>query len=332
MKQGIRFSESCIKDSGRPPESIPVVPAETLLVDLAQVFASHDTRHVLVKDCDGELSGIVSTEDMRDAIRTFEDAGVGAWHHRTVESLLSIRLAQVGREASDHATSIAKNTETESISVHCQNDLVALLTRKDVLLSWNRLEPALERVATDALTRLPNRGHFERRFQEEWHRAARLGLTLGVLIVDVDYFKQINDRFGHLRGDLALAAVAECCQTCLRSYDLVARFAGDEFIAITCGCSADEIDLPIRRLQEAARNCNLRFNNEPAPISLSIGAAVVTGGLNELDPEKLLDAADQCLYLAKRQGRDRAFRTELLPNGSCDEPVRVDASAHESTR
>jgi diguanylate cyclase len=200
------------------------------------------------------------------------------------------------------------------------------MTNEDVLLSWNRLEPALARAAMDALTSLPNRAHFERRFQEEWQRASRLGLTLGLLMIDVDHFKQVNDTFGHLRGDMVLAAVAQCCQKQLRSYDLVARFAGDEFVAVTCGCSVEDIDLPIRRLQDSIRSLNLQFDGNHVPTSLSIGASVVCSGLNNLKAEELLESADQCLYLAKRSGRNRAYRVELSGDGTSGTPTRVDTA------
>ena len=101
---------------------------------------------------------------------------------------------------------------------------------------------------------------------------------------------------------MVLAAIAECCGRQLRSYDLVARYAGDEFVALTCGCQPEEIDLPIRRLQRAATELNLELNGQPIPVSLSIGAAVLSTAPGELRPDALFDAADHCLYLAKERG------------------------------
>lgn len=306
---------------------LPIVPAGTELVELAQVFARHETQHVLVSESAGGLLGIVSADDLQTAIRETADAGTAAWHHRTVESLISVAL-ELNTDQSETSSKAEASvpSEQDCVSIRDGVDLLALMTSEDVLLSWNRLEPALARAATDALTSLPNRAHFERRFQEEWQRASRLGLALGLLIVDVDRFKEVNDTFGHLRGDMVLAAVAQCCQKQLRSYDLVARFAGDEFVAVTCGCSLEDIDLPIRRLQDSIRSLNLQFNGQPVPTSLSLGAAVVCSGLEELKPDDLLETADQCLYEAKRNGRDRAYRVELFSDGSSGAPTRVDGS------
>lgn len=328
MDSRISGSASQLRDTGAELGQVPIVPAGTVLVDLAEVFARHETQHILVQESSGGLLGIVSADDLQNAIRTTSDSGLTAWHHRTVESLISVTLELDEPESanSEVRTNEPHTSESEQdcVSIRDGADLLALMTNEDVLLSWNRLEPALARAATDALTSLPNRAHFERRFQEEWQRATRLGLTLGLLIIDVDHFKRINDTFGHLRGDMVLAAVAQCCQKQLRSYDLVARFAGDEFVAVTCGCSVEDIDLPIRRLQESIRSLELKFNGEHVPTSLSIGASVVCSELNQLTAEDLLESADQCLYRAKRGGRDRAYRVELFGDGTSGTPTRVD--------
>tara|TARA_R110002072_G_scaffold927_1_gene7356 strand:- start:222 stop:1220 length:999 start_codon:yes stop_codon:yes gene_type:complete len=327
MQSRISGSASQLRETGAALGQVPIVPMGTVLVDLAQVFARHETQHVLVQESSGGLLGIVSADDLQNAMRTAAETDLTAWHHRTVESLISVTLEM---DEPDSEKKSAENRTTASeldcVSIRDGADLLALMTNEDVLLSWNRLEPALARAATDALTSLPNRAHFERRFQEEWQRASRLGLTLGILIIDVDHFKQINDTFGHLRGDMVLAAVAQCCQKQLRSYDLVARFAGDEFVAVTCGCSVDDIDLPIRRLQESIRSLDLQFNGEHVPTSLSIGASVVCSGLDRLSADDLLESADQCLYRAKRAGRNRAYRVELFGDGTSGILARVDAS------
>lgn len=347
---GTHYSASQLQPDGERTVQAPVVSRTFQLVGLAELLSRHETRHVLVEDEAGNLIGIISEDDLRNAMRDISDENPTAWHQRTVESLLTVSfeesegehhslLRRSGRTAQDDEL----RTQAESnppaglvdpidfVSVSDGENLVALVSSEDVLFSWNRLEPALASAATDPLTRLPNRTHFERRFHEEWHRASRLGLSLGLLIVDVDRFKDINDSFGHLRGDMALAAIAECCGRQLRSYDLVARYAGDEFVALTCGCQPDEIDLPIRRLQRAATQLNLESNGQPIPVSLSIGAAVLSASPSELQPDSLFDAADHCLYLAKERGRACAFRTEMSADGSTSEPVAVSSAAIKSS-
>jgi diguanylate cyclase (GGDEF)-like protein len=324
MPLNLKFNPSQVVTEIEEIPAAPVVRFGTTLLELAQLFARLEVRHALVQDADGRLAGVVSTTHLQQAMRDLDDTLVPAWHSRTVESLLHVSLADV---PSTKAVSMTPGVQRDMdcVSVREGSSLVALMTNDDVLFSWNRLEPTLARAALDALTQLPNRAHFERRFQTEWQRAARLGLSLGVIIVDVDHFKEINDGFGHLQGDLVLASVARCCQSYLRSYDLVARFAGDEFIALTCGCNAEDIDLPIRRLQSATRELSLRVGDQSVTVSLSIGASVICESLDQLQPRDLLDAADKCLYLAKQQGRNRAFRSELHADGSLTQATRVDA-------
>ena len=339
-KMSLHYSARQLQNVNERTVEAPVVRRDCLLVDLAEVFARHETRHVLVEGDPDELIGIVSEDDLRNAMREFSDQNSKAWHQRSVESLLAVLFeADSSKGHGDQespeqtaASRVLSDADGQNpaladpldfVSISDGENLIALVSSEDVLLSWNRLEPALSNAATDPLTRLPNRTHFERRFHEEWHRADRLGLSLGLLIIDVDAFKEVNDSFGHLRGDMVLAAFAGCCESQLRSYDLVARYAGDEFVALTCGCHPDEIDLPIRRLQEAVQNLNLDSNGVPIPVTLSIGAAVFTSGRNDLRPDSLFDTADHCLYLAKKGGRNCAFRAELSADGVVSDPICV---------
>jgi diguanylate cyclase (GGDEF)-like protein len=344
MEKPLEFAGCRIERTDLTCDQVPAVQIGMPLVDLAQVFASHETRHVLVQEGE-EFVGIVSIDDLQQAMRSFGDEA-SAWHHRVVESLIVVRFndfdrplrietpedqngepqneggakpfARIGKQPD----SVSSRGMGECVSVTEGTDLIALLTNEDVLLSWNRMEPALARAALDTLTQLPNRAHFERRFREEWQRASRMKTSLGLLIIDVDKFKAINDKHGHLRGDMVLAAVAQCCQRQLRSYDSLARFAGDEFIALTSGCTLESIEQPIRRLQESTQDMNLQFNNQHVAISLSIGAAVINQPSGS-DPTPLFEAADQCLFSAKRDGRARAYSTQLNPDGSHTQDARL---------
>lgn len=315
----MQFQSSHIRITGES-RSVPVIATSATLLELAQTFASCLCPFVLAKNDSGALIGVVSLTDFQNAIRCgVEDSATG-WHSRLVSSILSVVLNEPSKRLPE---SPIPSRDLDCVSVTESGQLVAVLTNDDVLFSWNRLEPTLARVAVDELTSLPNRAHFERRLSEEWERAARQRLSVGVIIIDVDHFKQINDQFGHLQGDLVLREVAQCCQRHLRSYDVVARFAGDEFIAVTGGCSAHDFEMPIQRLHQAVRELRLTVKDEEIVPSLSIGAALVTHGLDRLEPTQLIEAADQCLYLSKRRGRDRSFRTELAANGSISRPIEV---------
>lgn len=156
---------------------------------------------------------------------------------------------------------------------------------------------------TDALTRLANRRRFDETLDREWRRARREGASLAVLMIDVDRFKLLNDRFGHARGDEVLQAIARSVEASLRRPgDLAARYGGEEFVAIlpaTDITGALVIAERIRARVEAGDG----WNGLPSA-TVSIGVSVVrpkTGWV----PSDLVAAADKALYCAKNAGRNR---------------------------
>ena len=147
--------------------------------------------------------------------------------------------------------------------------------------------------------------------QRHFEKLGALGGIGGILPVDVDYFKQINDTCGHQTGDAVLHMVANCLKSHLRSYDMVARYGGDEFVAICVACSAADIDVPVRRILSKAAGLSVPGDSGRRQVTLSVGAAVISDSLETTTSEDLIAAADQCLYEAKRQGRGRGYRTEI---------------------
>jgi diguanylate cyclase (GGDEF)-like protein len=166
----------------------------------------------------------------------------------------------------------------------------------------------LDRVASmareDALTGLLNRREFESRFAAEASRARRSQAALGLLLVDVDHFKEINDSRGHKEGDLALRRMAAVLQRTVRGHDTVARFGGDEFVVLLDGAPLAELSAAARRIGLLAREAGL---------SVSIGVAGWPEDCAETD--ELFSVADANLYRAKRAGRGRACTTGREPFG-----------------
>jgi diguanylate cyclase (GGDEF)-like protein len=161
--------------------------------------------------------------------------------------------------------------------------------------------------ATDPLTGLGNRRVLDRRLDEEWRRARRLGTALSVLFIDIDHFKVFNDTYGHAAGDEVLAVVADCiASTVRRPVDIVARYGGEEFAAVlpdTPGPGAAKVAEKIRATIEAAK----LMRDSPAQdehITVSVGCATClpAEGMSALE---LLAAAEERLYAAKAAGRNR---------------------------
>jgi diguanylate cyclase (GGDEF)-like protein len=157
----------------------------------------------------------------------------------------------------------------------------------------------------DALTDIWNRGTILELLQRELERAARTQSSTGVLMLDLDHFKQVNDTYGHLSGDVVLREVAQRISQAVRSYDLVARYGGEEFLIVLPGCDKDQTQGCAERVRAAIASAPIVAHNSEIPVTVSIGAMIATGG--ETAEIEILAAADAALYQAKNSGRDRVI-------------------------
>jgi diguanylate cyclase (GGDEF)-like protein len=172
----------------------------------------------------------------------------------------------------------------------------------------------------DALTGLLNRRAMQELMEAEHLRLLRGGAGFALLLIDVDHFKRVNDRFGHAVGDAALRAVARCLQAAVRRTDVLARFGGEEFCVLLRMTDAGGALELAQRLNDAVRATPLDVDTVQLPVTVSIGIAVTrsAAGRHELTIEKLLMGADRALYRAKAEGRDRlalATENELVESG-----------------
>jgi diguanylate cyclase (GGDEF)-like protein len=157
------------------------------------------------------------------------------------------------------------------------------------------------RAVTDGLTGLYNHRHFQETMLAEAERALRYDLVFTVLMMDLDLFKNVNDRLGHPRGDEALRSVADVLRANARSSDFVARYGGEEFVMILPGTSVKQGAAVADRIAQGVRDIELAVP-EPPRLSISIGLADFPACGR--DRESLLAAADAALLFAKRSGRD----------------------------
>jgi len=165
-----------------------------------------------------------------------------------------------------------------------------------------RLRASLEQLAgTDALTGTLNRRAVERETVRVFSRSRERNDSIAALMLDIDRFKQINDGYGHIAGDLALCAVADCLRSTMRAADLIARLGGDEFLVIMPNTDTDAAQLAADRIQTQLAGLRVTCDTGEFSLRASIGITSIDGG--NLTLEDLLRLGDRALYVAKATSR-----------------------------
>lgn len=224
-----------------------------------------------------------------------------------------------------------QNAEANERALQVQSELVRTLQASEHMLETRvqertaelqALNQKLEAIsATDGLTGVANRRHFDATLTNEWARARRVGHSLVVGLVDVDWFKPYNDHYGHPAGDEVLRQVAQALAACFpRTGDLVARYGGEEFVFLIPAANLNEGRLLAERARAAVAALAIVHKKSPLGfLSASIGVAVGAPS-PQARPEALLDEADRALYRAKHAGRNRVELAAPFPSDQDKEP------------
>jgi diguanylate cyclase (GGDEF)-like protein len=177
------------------------------------------------------------------------------------------------------------------------------------------VEDLQKQIITDPLTNLYNRRFLQEYLPQEIAKAKRTFNSLAVLMFDLDFFKRINDVFGHEAGDTFLKSVAALLRGCIRESDIACRYGGEEFVLVLSGASLDGAMKKAERIRKAVMELDLTVREKPlGRVSTSIGVAVYPE--HGIAMETLLRAADEALYEAKENGRNRVVASEPGSEGS----------------
>ncbi|MFY0655638.1 MAG: diguanylate cyclase [Neptunomonas phycophila] len=184
----------------------------------------------------------------------------------------------------------------------------------DTALSRQELESANHQLRTlsetDQLTGLYNRGFWENRLKDEFSRYARSLSSSALIMLDIDYFKKVNDQYGHLAGDAVLKNLAHILREATRTTDYVGRYGGEEFALLLIGTTARKAQSVVERIQELIAAARVSVDDYTITYTVSMG-------LTEVHPifqthEQWIKMADQALYLSKENGRNQM--TLLVPD------------------
>jgi two-component system cell cycle response regulator len=203
---------------------------------------------------------------------------------------------------------IAKPFDQQELRVRLRAGQRIINLQDDLLVA----REALRQQAThDSLTGLKNRGTIVEMLNNEISRWTRHHEGLGVVILDLDLFKTVNDTYGHAAGDAVLKECARRMVSCTRLYDAVGRYGGEEFLVVLPGCDDSCTLAQAERLLQAIGSEPVEIENGRLHITASIGATSMAPGVSA---DKLIQIADDALYRAKRNGRNRV---ELISAASC---------------
>ena len=285
------------------------------------------------------MDGIITTNDTGE-IETFNPAAVNMFGYRDLEITgenLSILLYEDYRErlekqlekfsSSGKADIVGTSQEIEGERKNGSTFPMELLIsemrlgdhRKLVAITRDitrhkKLEKRLRLLSTqDGLTGIANRRLFDRTIEAEWSRAVRNSLSISLVMIDIDFFKNYNDSLGHQAGDDALKKIAVTMQQNFkRPGDLVARYGGEEFVALLPETSQNGTDMLAERLRKEVEGLKI-----PHPDSKIGEFVTISLGVTQFIPrrgsrhDKLISLADKALYQAKHGGRNRVVRMDL---------------------
>ena len=173
-------------------------------------------------------------------------------------------------------------------------------------------EALLVQATHDPLTGIYNRGAILKILERELDRTRRQAGSVGVMLIDLDHFKHINDTLGHQAGDLALVQAAQLMLESTRSYDSIGRYGGEEFLVVAPGVAAPSIESIAERLRLNLANHPMILGGTSVKVTCSLGVAV-SDQLEEPLLDNLIRAADAALYRAKAAGRDRIEYSQDRP-------------------
>lgn len=321
----------------RVRNALDSIPAGLVIVDRRErIMLANKSFAAAVKKLPAELQGCsLARFDWQDQ----EGTPIGSsrpWQ-KSVEGVatckgLTVALAQdandsrcyaihsspiVADDGSHHGALISFEdvTALEANRVELTRTLEVLRSSRDEVRSQN--EQLRHLATTDPLTDCLNRRAFYEALETQWNSAQRYDHDISFVMVDLDHFKSINDIHGHSTGDLVLREVAATLRECVRSSDLVCRYGGEEFCILLAQTDLEQAVLTAERYRCAIEALSL------PEITVTASLGVSSSALGAANAQEMIDQADKCLYIAKRQRRNQVVRWDQVPDDAKADSAQI---------
>lgn len=177
-----------------------------------------------------------------------------------------------------------------------------IMAQNGMASQQKEIETLKSTVRVDSLSQLPNRAAFDERLKEAMYRLERTHEAFSLLMLDIDFFKRLNDTNGHVAGDKVLKGIAKKIKECLRQDDFVARYGGEEFVAILPATPSEEALAVAERIRHSIENAIFVVDGKSLSVTISGGVALCS---SSCEADKLIAIADRAMYESKRKGKNR---------------------------
>jgi len=220
-----------------------------------------------------------------------------------LKSVMQIELEKIGKKIKLHKQEIKLDQSESDKQLALMTSEIEVMRTKTIELTAN-LERVTRQSLTDTLTKLPNRLAYSQRLDEEFSRWKRYHTPLCLLVWDIDFFKKINDGYGHKAGDKVLIMMGKILQKYCRETDFVARFGGEEFVMLLPNTQSSAALVLANKVRQRIEGIGFNYSGKSLKITISCGIAEAKAGNNQ---ESLFERADKGLYAAKGNGRNQCI-------------------------
>lgn len=261
-----------------------------------QILSCHGI-HLETYDSNTRFSGelLNHADQMKDALDSRKE--YGQVREFILSRLMAVKAAVDIKQKEDEARLRDADQKLSDLQATLESH------REEIAQARIRVEDLEKEVLLDSLTGIHNRRAYELRIREELRRFAREGAAFSLTLVDVDHFKEINDRYGHRTGDRCLREIAQRIKSALRNIDFLARYGGEEFIAILPGSYLEGARAVAERIRAVIQRTRFRYQGGEIPVTVSLGVTEVREADNT--PEAIFTRVDNAMYRSKNDGRNR---------------------------